>query len=374
MKPRVVVVTPPRDGRQTLGGVRRYLLGGERYRSLADEVLGPHADIHHLIWRPDARDPSGEGALDAALPEADALVLSPWFPEPTAVPFPSLDRSRLRRAERLRVVAGTFDFRLRWIDPSAAARRSIVVVDTSRTMTPTVAEFGVAMTLALLRDIPAAIDLVRRGGWLRGPMEGGRYVFGDLSERRVGLAGYGSINRHYRRFVAPYGCEVRAYDPFVPKEVLAADGVGRARSMRELAGWSEIFVVAIPPTPASIGVIDRGVLDALAEGSLFVLLSRMAVVEQEHLWRRVRAGELKAAVDVFDPEPPPRDAWFRRAPNVLPTPHIAGNTRFAHERCFTEACRDALRVLAGSPPQHPVTPRDRHLYEGTLGRRAASPR
>jgi phosphoglycerate dehydrogenase-like enzyme len=98
---------------------------------------------------------------------------------------------------------------------------------------------------------------------------------------------------------------------------------------------------------------------------LFVLLSRMAVVEQDVLWERTRTGELRVGVDVFDPEPPPSDAWFRAAQNVLPTPHIAGNVRFAHERCFREACLDTLRVLGGEDPRHPVAAPDRRFYEGS---------
>ena len=70
------------------------------------------------------------------------------------------------------------------------------------------------------------------------------------------------------------------------------------------------------------------------------------------------------AVDVFDPEPPPRDAWFRRAPNVLPTPHIAGNVMFAHERCFTDACADVIRLLDGDEPRFAAGARDKELYVG----------
>jgi phosphoglycerate dehydrogenase-like enzyme len=139
-------------------------------------------------------------------------------------------------------------------------------------------------------------------------------------------------------------------------------------SLVELAASSDIFVVAIPPTPTTVNVIDARVIDALAPGSLFVLVSRMAVVDQEALWRRVRAEELRAAVDVFDPEPPPADAWFRGAANVLPTPHIAGNVPFAHERCLTEACADALRVINGEVPLHAAAPRDKRIYEGNLAR------
>jgi len=365
-RPLLLAITPPEDGWQTVHGSRRYLHGGKRYRDIADRILAPLSEVRHLDWTPGVSPEARAASLDALLPEAHAIVVAPWLglgdPE-----LPTFDEARLGRAAALRVLAGTFDYRLGWIDLDEADRRGIAVVDTSRTMTPTVAEFGVAITLALLRDIPAAIEVVRNGGWPDAPQSGDAFVFRDLADCRVGLAGYGTINRHYRRFIKPYGCEVVIYDPFVGEEVAEADGVRLAPSLVELARSSDILVVSIPPTPATLGVIDASVIDALAPGSLFVLLSRMAVVEQDALWRRVRAGELRAAVDVYDPEPPPADAWFRRAPNVLPTPHIAGNVQFAHERCFAEACRDVIRTLGGEAPQNPATVRDKRLYDGTLG-------
>jgi phosphoglycerate dehydrogenase-like enzyme len=357
---RFLVVTPPIDGWQPVRGSRWYLHGGSRIRDVADHVLSAHGTVEHLDWDPDEAFAS---SLDARLPDADALVMAPWLGLTDQL---RLDDTRFGGAPDLRVLAGTFDYRLGWIDLDAAVRRGVTVVDTSRTMTWTVAEFGVGITLALLRDIPAAIDVVRGGGWPDAPKGAGAYVFRDLADCRVGLAGYGSINRHYRSFVRPYGCFVTIYDPLVGDDVAADDDVIRAGSLVELARTTDILVVAIPPTPTTLGVIDAQVIDALAPGSLFVLLSRMAVVEQDALWRRVQAGELRAAIDVYDPEPPPTDAWFRRDPNVLPTPHIAGNVQFAHERCFAEACADAVRVLNGEAPRHLATVRDKRLYDGTL--------
>jgi len=369
MTPRFLVVSPPVGGVQPVDGAMRFLHGGDGYRALADEILGARGDVRHLDWAPGSVGDDAIARFDEALADADALVMSPWLlPWQGVFELPVFGRDRFDGAPALRVIAGTFDLRLGWVDLKEAASHGVTVVDTSRSMTPTVAEFGVGMTLALLRDIPAGIDAVRAGDWYAAPMPQERYVLRDLADCRVGLAGYGTINRHYRRFIRSFGREVASFDPFVPDEVFADDDVRRTGSLVELAAGSDIFVVAIPPTPATLGVIDGDVIDALPEGSLFVLLSRMAVVEQDALWRRVAAEELKAAVDVFDPEPPPRDAWFRRAPNVLPTPHIAGNVMFAHERCFTEACADAIRVLDGEAPRYDATVRDKQLYEGTLQR------
>jgi phosphoglycerate dehydrogenase-like enzyme len=163
--------------------------------------------------------------------------MAPWLAEP-----PVFDQERFGRASGLKVIAGTFDYRLGWVDLDEATRRGVRVVDTSRTMTPTVAEFGVAITFALLRDIPAAIDVVRGGGWYASAQAEGGFVFRDLANCRVGLAGYGSINRHYRRFVRPYGCEVRIFEPLVDDDVaLPTRSAARARSSnspRRVTSWS----------------------------------------------------------------------------------------------------------------------------------------
>lgn len=337
------------------------------YRELAESLLGPHGRVAYVDCSREITLADRERALDVLLPDATAVVVTPWLGGTApGLELPAFDLPRWARAPRLKAITGTFDFRLAWIDPDEAARRGVVLADTSRTMTPTVAEFGVAMTLNLLRWIPDQVELVRRGDWLASPPGGGHFVYGDLAGRRVRLAGYGSINRHYRRLISSFECDVRTYDPFIDNEMLHRDGVERATSLADLAADAEIFVVAIPPTPDTIGVVSANVLEALPTGSLFVLLSRMAVVNQEALWRRVRADELRVAVDVFEPEPPPPDAWLRTAPNVLPTPHIAGNAVYAHQRCFIEACRDAVRGVAGDAPHHPATTRDKQLYAGTL--------
>jgi phosphoglycerate dehydrogenase-like enzyme len=160
---------------------------------------------------------------------------------------------------------------------------------------------------------------------------------------------------------------VTAYDPFVGDADLARVGIERARSLVDLAAASEIFVVGIPPTPATHQIISAEAIDALPTGALFVLVTRMEVVEQAALWRRAEAGDIRAAIDVFAPEPPPPDASFRTSPFVQPTPHIAGNTAYCHRRCFTTAWEDALAVLDRRTPVYPVTVHDDRLYQGTLG-------
>lgn len=300
-------------------------------------------------------------AFDRALPEADALLVAPWGRQGV----PVFTKERWEQAKALRVIAGTFDHRFAaWLDVAEAQRRGVAVIDTSGSMSLTVAEFALAMILNLLRDIPDTIAEVRRGEWPHVWQDRPGFVFGDLAERRVGLAGFGVICRRLTELLAPFRCVVSAYDPFVPADVMTRMGVRRVESLRDLAADSEIFVVGIPKTPTSENLVTRDVVDALPRGALFVLVSRMWVVEQEALWRRTAAGEIRAAIDVFLPEPPPPDHLARTSPHILPTPHLAGNTVQTNRRCFTFACADAIAVLEARAPQHVVRPEHAALYAG----------
>jgi len=322
--------------------------------------LGAAFDVD-VVAAEKGREDEALRAVESRLPQADALVVGPWY-------LPKAPDDLLERAGGLRVVSGTFDNRFTgWLDFARLEEREIILIDTSRSMTPTVAEFALAMTLNLIRDIPSGIEAVRRGGWKPGACKLDGFVYGDLTGRRVGLAGFGSINRRFAELIAPFRPDIASSDPYVSEETMGAFGVKKAASLVELAARSEIFVVGIPPTPTTLEVIDQPVIEALPAGALFVLVTRMAVVKQNALWSRIERGEIRAAIDVFDPEPPPADAWFRRHPNVLPTPHMAGDTIYCHRRCFTEACAEAAAAVQGEPLRYRATRWDDQVYQGRGG-------
>jgi phosphoglycerate dehydrogenase-like enzyme len=358
--------------------VRSVVVADGKHRSLfvspeALAVLESAGPVRELDVA--AIDPAHErrAALEDALADADAVVFAPWGTYGVEEFSPAC----WQVADRLQVIAGTFGYRFEEflsVELGELEGQGMVVVDTSRSNSPTVAEFGLAMILNLLRDIPDDVALMRRGGW-RDVWEwkDDEAVSGELTGRRVGLAGFGAICRRLVQLLAPFGCSLSAFDPFVADEVLAAVGVTPTRSLAEVAAASEIFVVGIPRTPATLGVVDRATIETLPRGALFVLLTRMAVIDQQALWARTAAGELRAAVDVYDPEPPSPDSPFRTDPNVLPTPHIGGNTAAVNRRCFLLACREAVAAFEGRPLAYRMSARDADLYSGRIAQKARRP-
>jgi len=287
--------------------------------------------------------------LDAALADADGLLLAGWYDAGVGY----LSHERLARAGRLRFIGSSASDRHgQFLDLDAATDAGITVVDTSRVMSPWVAEYELALTLAALRRLPQEHELVGSGGWLNfrdAPDEIDR-----LAGRRVGLASFGAIHRHFTGLLAPFETSWQAFDPFVAAERMEAAGGSKADDLVEMAARSEVFCVATPPNDTTIGLIGREVIEAIPAGGVFVLVSRMIVVEQAALLERLERGELRAGIDVYEPEPPPLDHPLRLLPNVVHPPHRAGGTLRAHRAVFHETCDEAARFFGGEPVRHPL--------------------
>ena len=336
--PRIVVVeSPSSDGRH--------------WSRAAREALDAFADWTTVMSDPRAPQAGREAALDAALADADGLLFCGWG----NLGVGYLSAERLVGVPRLRFVGSTCHYRqAEFVDLAAARTRGIAFSETAPVMSPWVAEYELALGLAALRRIPQEHEAVGRGDWV-GSFDHDPPRWPDrLEGRRVGLASFGEIHRHLARFLGPFGCDWEAYDPYVSAERIAAAGGRKSEDLVAMASRSELFFVATPPNPGTIGLISRPVVEALPLGAAFVLVSRMAVVEQPPLLERLERGELRAAIDVYEPEPPSPDHPLRRLPNVIHTPHRAGNTRGAHNGVFLAQCQDAARHFAGEPLRYPL--------------------
>ncbi len=318
---------------------------------MAERTLDAFADWQAILVDPAVPEAERGTQIDAALHDADALLLCGWGPQGIG----TLTADRLERAPRLRFIGSTCHYRqASFVDMNTALARGIAFSETAPIMSPWVAEHELALALAALRRIPQEHEVVGRGGWvdmLEVPDWPDR-----LHGRRVGLASFGEIHRHLARFLAPFETDWEAYDPYVPAERITAAGGRKAENLVALAARSEVFFVATPPTPETIGTINHEVIAALPRDAVFVLVSRMAVVEQAPLLARLHAGELRAAIDVYEPEPPAPDSPWRTLPNVIHTPHRAGNTRGAHQGVFLAQCEEARRHFAGEPLRYPLRP------------------
>lgn len=211
-----------------------------------------------------------------------------------------------------------------------------------------VSEFGFALTLAGLRRIPQLhrAMLADPSVWRYDPPDGigvpgqrgqqygddPRFTSGTLAGKRVRIVGAGNIASRYASFCHGFGADVAAWDPFAAETAFHRSGARREHFLERLVREAEIFAPMVPLTEKTRGLVTAAHVDALPRGTLVVLVTRAGICDMAAVRRRVLAGELALAADVFDVEPlPPGDPLLGH-PNVVHTPHYAGRTRHANER------------------------------------------
>jgi phosphoglycerate dehydrogenase-like enzyme len=193
--------------------------------------------------------------------------------------------------------------------------------------------------LTLARRLPRLDDALRTGGWKQPQLRGH-----ELAGSRVGLLGASSTARALIALLRPFGCDIVVYDPYLDAGRAAALGVRTAPRAEVVA--SPFVSLHVPNLPATEGLVDRALVESIPDGAVVVNSARGPAVDQAALLEHVVAGRISAALDVYDPEPPRFADEVLRCPNLLLTPHIAGDTEEGHLALAGYVLADAVTWLA----------------------------
>ena len=165
----------------------------------------------------------------------------------------------------------------------------------------------------------------------------------ELAGSKALIVGYGSIGRAVEERLRPFGVEVTGVASRPRGDVHGVEAID------ELLPDADIVIVLLPDTPETRGLIGKQRLARLKTGALLVNAGRGTVVDTEGLIDELEAGRLDAALDVTDPEPLPPDSPLWTLPNVLITPHIAGDSPAADQRVYELVGDQIRRHVEGQP-------------------------
>ena len=177
-------------------------------------------------------------------------------------------------------------------------------------------------------------------------------MIGQLSGKRVGIIGLGSIGSQIAKRLQAFGCAI-SYHSRAPK---ASVPYRYFPDVHALAADSDALIVACALNDATRRIVGRRVLDALGPNGVLVNIARGVNVDEQELVAALQEGRIAGAgLDVFQNEPhvPPE---LRDMDNVVLT---------AHEAVFTEESRADLQELmignleaffSGKPLLTPVLP------------------
>jgi phosphoglycerate dehydrogenase-like enzyme len=253
----------------------------------------------------------------------------------------------LPRMSSLRLIQ-TLESGVDWLLPSVPA--GVTLCNCRGAHDSAVAEWVVGAILAMQRRLPEHLDAQRRSEW-RDVVSSRGWLppyAGDLEEASALIVGFGSIGEAVEKRLLPFGVDVQRVAR------TARPGVSDSSALPQLVAAADIVNLLLPLTAETTGLFDADLIGAMKPGALLVNAGRGPVVEKQALLEALNEDRLRAALDVTDPEPLPPDDPLWSAPNLLLTPHMAGDTPRRFRRSWRFVGEQVSKLRAGQPLENVI--------------------
>lgn len=219
-----------------------------------------------------------------------------------------------------------------------------------------VAEHALALILSAVRRLDRLRDAQREHRWdddfndEQSASDTQRSC--TLAGARVTIWGFGSIASTLAPFLTALGAEVQGIARTAG--IRSGYAVHADAEATAILSETDVLVSILPATTETTGLFDADVFGALRPGAVFVNVGRGATVDESALIDALVSGQLRAAaIDVTKSEPLPASDPLWDAPNLLITPHVAGNRPVGAPALIDE---NVTRLLAGEALVNQVRP------------------
>ena len=145
-----------------------------------------------------------------------------------------------------------------------------------------------------------------------------------------------------------------AYDPFVPADVMAMEGVEKVE-LDDLFTRADIISLHLPLNAETKHFVNAARLAEMKPSSIIINTARGPLIDTVALAMALRNEQIAGAgIDVFEQEPLPADHPLRSAPRALLTSHVAWYSESSIPRLQRLAAEEVARGLKGEPLKNQV--------------------
>jgi len=190
-----------------------------------------------------------------------------------------------------------------------------------------VAEHAMSLILALARQLHTGRDNQKAKHW-RGMIGDPAAREDELGGKTLLIVGLGTIGNRLAQLAKAFDMNVIATRRNPSDGAGAADRVYAHSELHTLLPDADIVALTCPLTPETENLIDAKALSLMKPSAHLINVARGKVVDEDALIAALSEGRIAAAgIDVTREEPLPESSPLWAMPNVLLTPHTAGETR-----------------------------------------------
>ncbi|MFE3837295.1 D-2-hydroxyacid dehydrogenase [Pseudogemmobacter sonorensis] len=210
-----------------------------------------------------------------------------------------------------------------------------------------VSEHAIALMLAVSRRLAQARDNQHAKFW-RPEQTDPLLREDEVAGKTMVILGTGRIGDRIARLARAFDMKVIGIRRDPSKGAGSADEVHGFADLGALAGRADVLVLSCPLTDDTRGLIGADLIAALKPGAILVNVARGPVVDEAALIAALEAGKIAGAgLDVTTVEPLPADSPLWSLPNVVLTPHAAGETRRYEANVLDILGRNLDRLWSG---------------------------
>ncbi|MCL4534486.1 MAG: D-2-hydroxyacid dehydrogenase [Bacteroidetes bacterium] len=213
-----------------------------------------------------------------------------------------------------------------------------------------ISERVMEMMLSLAKQTPLLFQQKQEKAWRRVPAI-------ELYGATVGLISLGHIGTEVAKRAKPFGMRVIATRRTAAAGETApnVDQIFPLTQLRDLIAESDFVVLCLPLTKESKGLLGEAELRAMKKSAYLINVARAEIVDDDALQQALREGWFAGAgLDVFPKEPLPPESPYWELPNVLVSPHIAGQSPRTDGRMVALFCTNLRRYLYGQPLENVI--------------------
>ena len=228
-----------------------------------------------------------------------------------------------------------------FVDVDYAQSKGIRVLNIDGYGSNAVAEFGVALGMALARKVTKADRVLKENRWTIDELKGL-----EIKGSTVGVVGTGSIGSLVAEKYAMMGAKVVACDLYENEHLKEAYQV-EYMSMEDVFHRADIVSLHMKVTKENENSIGDELFNAMKDGALLVNVARAELVDRNALVRALSQGTLGgAAIDVYNSEPPSEEDYaLAKRDDVIATPHIGYYTQEANDNSIIMTVDSILKAI-----------------------------
>ena len=241
------------------------------------------------------------------------------------------------------------------VDIPAATEQGIIVTSSIGVNTTSVVEHGLALILALFKQLFLMDGEVRKGNFSIRYKNCPRDLFG----KTIGIVGFGRIGSLIARACnTVFNMKVLAYDVFLSDQqketyrnwVIFTD-------LPDLCVQSDVISIHTPLNRDTEKMFNRSFFFGMKRTAFIINTSRGRVIDEQDLIEALREGVIAGAgLDVFENEPIKPGNELLSMKNVILTPHTAALTEECVNRMAVAGAERVVDLFNGFIPENVANP------------------